>query len=258
MEYYEVLGVSKNATEDEIKKAYRKLALQYHPDRNPGDQEAEAKFKEINEAHGVLSDPNKRRSYDRFGMRDRSGDFGPPPDMADFFNAFGGFSFGRRNSVPRRGATITMGMAVSLSEALLGGKRRVDFSFDDVCVGCGGAGATDFDACEECGGQGFQSSSSGGNVHTLSTCRACGGVGKFPLNVCSECSGRRMVHKNKSLEVTIPEGVHHNQKVALRGQGPQGMNGGPPGDIVLVIQVRYPQNLTEEQKRLLRELDGAE
>ena len=254
MDYYEVLGVSKQATQDEIKKAYRKLALEYHPDRNPDSSDAEAKFKEINEAHAVLSDPQKRQSFDRFGIRERGAGSAPPPDMADFLrrSGFGNFTQGPS---PRRGASIKLGVSVTLSEAILGTKRVLDLSFVDACPECDAAGATEFDSCGDCAGSGFQFSQQG-NAQMVSTCRGCGGVGKFSLNVCSTCKGKRTVPATKSLSVSIPAGIKHGQKMSLGGQGQRGQHGGPPGDVLLIIQVEYPEDLTDEQKDFLRGLDG--
>lgn len=251
MDYYKVLGVSKTASADEIKKAYRKLALQYHPDRNPDSAEAEAKFKEINEAHEVLSDPQKKQSYDRFGLRDRTVSQAPHPDVADFMRGFG---FGRQQNVQRRGADIRAGVEVTLSEAVLGAKKTLDFSFMDSCLECQGAGATEFDVCKICNGAGLQQKQNG-NMSTMFTCRSCGGVGKFSLNTCNSCNGECMVSTDKSLTVTIPTGVKHGQKMALGQQGQRGRNGGPPGNLVLIIHVVYPKDLTDEQKEFLRSLD---
>ncbi len=257
MDYYKVLDISKGASQDEIKKAYREKALEYHPDRNPDDTEAEARFKEVNEAHGVLSDPQKRQSYDRFGLRDKGAGVAPPPDMGDFLRNFGfRVDLTGRRQAPQKGPNLTRELVVSLSEAILGAKRKLRISFTGPCPDCRGSGATEFDTCGDCNGEGVHAANHGGNMRTLSTCRSCGGVGKFPLNVCPECSGNCSVSVDRSLDVTVPAGIHHGQRMALRDQGPSGLNGGPPGDVVLSIRVKYPKNLTEEQQNFLRGLDG--
>lgn len=258
MDYYKVLDIPKGASQDEIKKAYREKALECHPDRNPNDAEAEVRFKDINEAHGVLSDPQKRQSYDRFGLRDKGAGSGPPPNMDEFLrNLSFRMDFTNHRRGPQRGTDLMTELVVPLSEAVLGAKRKLRISFTSPCPDCRGSGATEFDICGDCNGEGVKASNYGSNMRTLSPCRSCGGVGKFPLNVCSECSGNCSVSVDKSLDVTIPAGIHHGQRMALRGQGPAGLNGGPSGDVVLSIRVKYPKNLTGEQQDFLRGLDGS-
>lgn len=256
MDYYKVLGVSRSASPDEIKKAYRQLALKYHPDRNPDNDSAEEKLKEINEAYSVLSDPAKRNSYDRFGMRDRSQSSGaPPPDMAEFLRR-AGFGFGNQGGA-RRGSDVRLNYEIPLSSAILGGTDEIEFKITDNCPECKGQGASEFDVCGGCGGMGM-SSTQQGNVFNMHTCRECGGVGKFPLDSCNECKGRKVISASRRLKVNIPPGIKHGQRLALRGQGQLGVGGGPPGDVYLMINVKYPQNLTDEQKDFFRRLDGEE
>lgn len=255
MGYYETLGVSKGASAEEIKKAYRDLALKYHPDRNPDDAAAETRFKEVNEAHAVLSDPNKRQSFDRFGMRDRGTGPGPSSGMEDLFSRFGGFGF-KQPGGPRRGRDTLLEVRVPLSVVILGGKRTVSLSLKDPCSTCQGEGATEYDVCSVCSGQGMQEVTRG-NMHSITTCRECGGVGKFPLNVCSDCSGDKFIVATRSFDVMVPAGIRHGQKIAMRGMGQQGVGGAPAGDVFLEVKVVYPKDLTDEQKSFLRGLDNA-
>lgn len=256
MGYYETLGVSKTASPEEIKKSYRKLALKHHPDRNGGDKAAEDKLKEINEAYSVLSDPQKRQSYDRFGVRDRGATSGPPPaDIADMFRR-AGFGFGGFNQPDgaRRGADVRLVVPVKLSEAILGATRQLDLTLNEACGDCQGKGATEFDVCTQCNGMGAQTFQRD-NMFTTTTCRGCGGVGRFALNSCGKCEGKRSVAVNRTLKVRIPPGIRHGQQLALRGQGPAGVNGGGRGDVFVVADITYPHNLTDEQKDFLRSLD---
>jgi len=251
MDYYKVLGVSKDIAASDLKKKYRELALKYHPDRNDGDKESEDKLKEINEAYSVLSDPQRRQSYDRFGIRDRSTGSGPPPDMSAWFNQV----HQQQRDAPRRGADIQTGFKISLSVAILGGKREIQMRFVDPCEACGGSGGASFDTCGTCSGSGMISQNRGG-MFVGSTCRDCGGVGQFVLKACDACSGRKTVPRTSKLAVTIPAGIKNGQRMALRGQGQRGVKGGPPGDVVLFIDVQYPTNLTDEQKEFIRGLDN--
>lgn len=252
MEYYEVLGVSKQASQDDIKKAYRKLALKYHPDRNPDSTDAEEKFKELGEAYAILSNEQKRKSYDRFGIRERgAGSVTVHPDLSDFLRRAG---FATQNA-PQRGTDLRVRLGVSLAEAILGGKKTIELSFQDSCSDCDGEGATKFDVCEPCSGKGMTFHNLQGNMQVTQTCRSCGGIGKFPLDSCEVCKGQAVVFVTRSLSVSIPAGIKHGQKMSLRGQGPKGSRGGPSGDIIIMIQVSYPSNLNKEQQDFLRGLD---
>jgi molecular chaperone DnaJ len=257
MDYYSVLGITKASSAEEIKKSYRKLALEHHPDRNPDNPEAEDKLKSINEAYSVLSDPQKRESYDRFGIRSRGNSSGPPPsDMAEHFRNMGfNFNFGGQQHGPQRGADISIKYPVTLSSVILGAKKHIDISITDACPECDGSGSTKFDTCEDCGGKGMKESVHN-NMRMVNSCRSCGGMGRFALDTCTGCNGRKMVSATRSFDVTIPAGISHGQRLALRGQGQSGTNGGPPGDAYLTVLVVYPSDLTEKEKTFLRSLDA--
>ena len=257
MDYYSVLGVTKKASAEEIKKSYRKLALEHHPDRNPDDPGAEGKLKKINEAYAVLSDPQKRNSFDRFGIRDRNS--APPPQPGNFNDIFRNmgvnFNMGGRQRGPQRGSDISIKYPVTLASAILGVSEHVDIGITDNCTDCNATGATKFDVCEECNGLGV-SEFTENNMRMAISCRACGGMGKFALNVCDGCGGKKVSPATRSFDVTIPAGVHHGQRLALRGQGQSGVNGGPPGDAYITVLVVYPSNLTSEEETFLRGLDA--
>lgn len=256
-DYYEVLGVDKNADEATIKKAYRTLAKKYHPDMNPGDKEAEAKFKEVNEAYDVLSDPDKKAKYDQYGHAafDPSagggagfggfGDFGGF-DINDIFSSFfGGASGGstRRNG-PVRGDDITVRLTISFEESVFGCKKEVSYNKIQKCADCSGTGATKGSSpktCSACGGSGqvrVQQRTPFGIMQTQKTCDACHGTGKIIENKCPNCRGTGFVRVPKKLEVNIPAGIDDGQQLSLRYQGSDGMNGGNAGDLYIIISVR--------------------
>ena len=253
-DYYDVLGVQKNASEDDIKKAYRKLAKQYHPDVNPGDKDAEQKFKEINEAYEVLSDPDKRSKYDQYGHDAFDpaagagtgfggfGDFGF--DISDLFsNFFGGGSSARRNG-PVRGDDVNVRLTLSFEEAVFGVKKEINYNRVQKCPECGGTGAekgTTPKTCPNCGGKGqvrVQTRTPLGVMQTTKTCDNCRGTGKIVEKPCASCRGNGYVRVSKKLEVNIPAGIDDGQTVALRGQGSDGRNGGGPGDLNIYVNVR--------------------
>lgn len=258
-DYYEVLGVSKDADENTIKKAYRQLAKKYHPDMNPGDKDAEAKFKEVNEAYDVLSDPDKRAKYDQYGHAafDPSsgmggqgfggfGDFGF--DINDIFSSFfGGSAAGgassRRNG-PIRGDNITVRLTLTFEEAVFGCKKEVTYQKVQKCADCGGTGAakgTSPKTCDACRGTGqikVQQRTPFGVMQTMKTCDTCRGTGKIIENKCDKCRGSGFVRVPKTLEVNIPAGIDDGQQIALRGQGSDGLNGGSAGDLNILISVR--------------------
>lgn len=262
-DYYEVLGVDKNADDATIKKAYRTLAKKYHPDMNPGDKEAEAKFKEVNEAYDVLSDPDKKAKYDQYGYAafDPSagggagfggfGDFGGF-DINDIFSSFfGGASGGstRRNG-PVRGDDITVRLTISFEESVFGCKKEVSYNKIQKCADCSGTGAakgTSPKTCSACGGSGqvrVQQRTPFGIMQTQKTCDTCHGTGKIIENKCPNCRGTGFVRVPKKLEVNIPAGIDDGQQLSLRYQGSDGMNGGNAGDLYIIISVR-PHSIFE-------------
>ena len=262
-DYYEVLGVSKTATEAEIKKAYRKLAMKYHPDYNPGDKEAEEKFKEINEAHEVLSDPEKRQRYDQYGFAGVDPNYGAGQgggfgggfggvDLGDIFGdifggGFGGLGGGSARSnpnAPRKGQDIRVRITLSFDEAVHGCKKNITITRQQQCTECNGTGAapgTSPETCPDCGGRGYtirQQRTPFGVMQSQQPCTRCGGKGKLVKNPCKSCHGSGKVATKKTLEVNIPMGIDDDQSFALRGMGDAGANGGPAGDVIVMVTVR--------------------
>ena len=264
-DYYEVLGVQKGCSDDELKKAYRKLAKQYHPDLNPGDKEAETKFKEVNEAYEVLSDSDKRARYDQFGHAGvdpsygagaggfgSAGGFGGFDDLGDIFDSFfggGGFGFGggtrtRNPNAAIRGNNIRATISLSFLEAAKGCKKTISFQRLERCESCSGSGAakgSQPETCSECGGTGqmrVQQRTPFGVIQTTKTCTKCSGKGKVIKDPCKDCNGLGRVRHRRSLEVDIPAGIDHGQTFVLSGQGDHGINGGPSGDIEVTVSVR--------------------
>ena len=262
-DYYEALGVKKGASDDELKKAYRKLAKQNHPDLNPGDKAAEARFKEVNEAYEILSDKEKRARYDQFGHAGVDPNFNPGGgfgggfggftdmgdiDLGDLFGSFFGGGFGgggssRRNG-PQKGETIRTGVAISFEEAAFGCEKEVTVSRTeqcDVCHGTGCAPGTTAEVCPDCHGSGtvrIQRGGGGFSFATTTTCPKCRGAGKIIHQPCKTCNGAGSVRRQKKLAVTIPAGIDNGQAVSLRGQGGAGKNGGPAGDLLIAVTVR--------------------
>ncbi|MGN1409380.1 MAG: molecular chaperone DnaJ [Eubacteriales bacterium] len=254
-DYYEVLGVDKSADEATIKKAYRNLAKKYHPDMNPGDKEAEAKFKEVNEAYDVLSDPDKKAKYDQYGHAAFDpasgaggfggfGDFGGF-DINDIFSSFfGGSPTGSRRNGPVRGDNITVRLTISFEESVFGCKKEIQYSKVQKCDDCGGTGAakgTSPKTCGACGGTGqvrVQQRTPFGIMQTQKTCDSCKGTGKIIEKKCDSCRGTGFVRVPKKLEVNIPAGIDDGQQLALKYQGSDGINGGSAGDLNIVISVR--------------------
>ena len=260
-DYYEVLGLSKGADEASIKKAYRAMAKKYHPDLNPGNTEAEAKFKEVNEAYDVLSDADKKAKYDQFGHAafdptagggaggyGSYGGFGDFGDIGDIFSSFfgGGFggSSGQRRNAPTRGEDISVRITVSFDEAAFGTKKDVSFNRIQKCGDCGGSGAakgTHAETCKTCGGSGQRRVTQrigGMAFQSTTTCDACRGTGKIIKTPCTECNGKGYVKVNKKLSVNIPAGIDDGERIALRGQGCDGRNGGPAGDLIITVSIK--------------------
>ena len=263
-DYYEVLGVEKNADDAAIKKAYRALAKKYHPDMNPGDQEAEKKFKEASEAYAVLSDPEKRKQYDQFGHAafeggaggaggfDFSGmDFGDI--FGDIFGDFFGGGTSRRgpDNGPRRGANLRARVRITFEEAVFGCEKQIEITLKDECTTCGGSGAkpgTSKDTCPKCGGKGkvmYTQQSLFGMVQNVTTCPECGGKGTIVKEKCPDCHGNGYTSTKEKLQVSIPAGIDQGQSVRLRGKGEPGQNGGARGDLLVEV---YVENHKEFQR----------
>ena len=259
-DYYEVLGVSKGASDDEIKKAFRKLAKQYHPDLHPDDKDTEAKFKEVNEAYEVLSDPSKKAKYDQFGFAGVdpnygagqgggfSGGFGGFGDMGDIFDSiFGAFGGGSRSSnpnAPRKGSDVEIGATISFMDACKGVSKSVKVTRLEKCPDCNGSGAasgSNVKTCPDCGGKGkvnVTQQSIFGMVRQTVNCSRCGGKGKIIDNPCKKCSGKGMVRVSKEREINIPAGIDDGQNLRVPGGGNCGLNNGPNGDLYIDISVR--------------------
>jgi molecular chaperone DnaJ len=243
-DYYKLLGVSKTASQDEIKKAYRALAKKYHPDRNPGDKEAEDKLKEINQAYEVIGDPEKRAHYDRYGTADFQGiDMGGMGDIfTDIFgDFFGGFGRRRRSRAgPPPGQTLRLTIPLTFEEAFFGVERDLAFNRDIHCTTCNGSGAKAGSSprtCSTCRGQGQVINAYGGFMRVQQTCPACRGRGEIIDTPCPDCNGRGLQKDRHELKVPIPPGVEDGQAIRVRGGGNAGQRGGPPGDLILVFSV---------------------
>lgn len=258
-DYYEVLGVSKSASDDEIKKAYRQLAKKYHPDMNPGDKDAEAKFKEASEAYAILSDPDKKRQYDQFGHAafEQGGGAGGfdfnMGDMGDIFGDLFGDFFGggrrqqRANNGPMKGANLRTGIRISFEESISGTEKELDLNLKDTCEKCHGTGAkpgSTVESCKKCGGSGqvtVTQSSLFGMVRHVQPCPDCGGSGKIIREKCPDCYGSGYITRKKKIQVSIPAGIDDGQSVRIRDKGEPGINGGERGDLLVEVAVtRHP------------------
>ncbi len=262
-DYYEVLGVPKDASADDIKKAYRKGAMKYHPDRNPGDKEAEQKFKEIGEAYEVLSDPDKKARYDQYGFAGVDpnfgagagsyggagfGGFGDFGDLGDIFGEFfgGGRSRGSQQNAPRRGENVMTRLELTFEEAAFGCEKEVAAQRIENCAACKGTGSADgvIETCQQCRGTGqvrTVQNFMGMQMQSSTTCPACNGRGKIIKTPCTTCKGKGKVRRTNRVKVKIPGGVDAGQSVRVRGEGCVGMNGGPNGDLLVEVSIkRHP------------------
>jgi len=275
-DYYEVLGVDRNASEAEIKKAYRRLAKMYHPDMNPNDKTAEAKFKEAAEAYEVLSDPQKRAQYDQFGhaFSDAGGFSGfgggfsggfTDFDFGDIFETFFGSSMfgGRTRSTrrgPQKGTDLHFEMELSFEESIFGVEKEIPINKMHVCSKCDGSGlkpGSKPSTCQQCGGAGqvqYKQRTPFGQFVNIKTCDACHGEGKIITNPCSECNGRGRVKKSAKIKIKVPAGISDGQVIPLRGAGEPGSNGGPAGDIYFTIRVKPHPIFTREGNNIFCEI----
>lgn len=260
-DYYEVLGVQKSATAEEIKKAYRKMAMKYHPDRNPDSKEAEEKFKEVGEAYEVLSDEGKRQRYDQFGFAGVDPNYGAGAGGAGFGGGFSGFGdfgdifsdlfgggFGGRSSAqqhnaPRRGENIMSRLELTFEEAAFGCEKEVSVQRIETCDRCKGSGSADgvIETCSNCRGTGqvrTVQNFMGMSMQSTAACPQCSGRGKIVKNPCNTCRGKGKVRRNQKIRVKVPAGVDEGQSVRVRGEGCSGSNGGPSGDVLVEIYIR--------------------
>lgn len=272
-DYYEVLGVPKTATEAELKKAYRVLAKKYHPDTNPGDKEAEAKFKEASEAYAVLSDPEKRAKYDQFGhaaFDSSAGGGGFDFNMDDIFSSFGdifGDFFGGgsrstrgRGNAPMQGANIRTSVRVTFEEAAFGCEKELELTLKDECNTCHGTGAkpgTSPVQCTKCGGKGqvvYTQQSLFGMVRNVTTCPECNGKGTIVKDKCPDCHGTGYIASRKKIQVTVPAGIDNGQSIRIRGKGEPGTNGGPRGDLLVEVVVSASPVFAREDYNVFSEV----
>ena len=274
-DYYEVLGVSKNATKDEIKKAYRKQALKYHPDKNPGDKKAEENFKEAAEAYEILSNDEKKSRYDRFGhagMSGNSGGFGGSgmtvedifasfgDIFGDAFGGFGGFSSGRKSRRVNKGTNLRVKVKLNLNDISAGTEKKIKVNKYDACSTCGGTGAADSGSlsnCQTCHGSGHVTRITNtmlGQMQTTSVCPACGGDGKTITRKCSSCYGEGIVQKEEVIKINIPAGVAKGMQMTLSGKGNAARRGGINGDLLVVIEEDEHPELIREGNDLIYNL----
>ncbi len=276
-DYYEVLGVDKNADDDTLKKAYRKLAKKYHPDMNPGDAEAEKKFKEASEAYAVLSDPEKRRQYDQFGTAAFDGTNGAGGfdfndfnfgDMGDIFGDIFGdlFGGGRPRSgsgganAPSQGANVRASVRITFEEAVFGCEKELELNLKDECPSCHGSGAmpgTSPETCPKCGGRGqvvYTQQSLFGTVQNVQTCPECNGKGTVIKEKCPKCYGSGYISSKKRIQVSIPAGIDNGQCVRVREKGEPGINGGPRGDLLVEVSIGRSEKFTRQDMDIYSEV----
>ena len=265
-DYYEVLGVGRQASPEDLKRAFRKIAMDSHPDRNPDDAVAAARFKEASEAYAVLSDPDRRRSYDMFG-HSAVGAGGPAVDFsdmpfADIFDTFfgGGFGTRARRQASNRGEDLRYDLTITFEESFTGVEKQIDVAKRAVCDRCSGSGAepgTGSQTCPGCGGSGQirrAAQSFFGQVVTTSTCPTCGGAGRILKNPCAECRGQGRLQRTRRLAVRIPAGVDMGSQIRLSGEGEAGVRGGPPGDLYVVLRVKPHPQLARHEQDIVYEL----
>ena len=275
-DYYEVLGVDKSASEDEIKRAYKKMARKYHPDLNPDNKEAEEKFKEVNEAYEVLSDSDKKARYDQFGFAGVDPNYGAGAgggaygaggfdfgDLGDIFGSFfgGGFGGGRRTNpnAPQRGESIRLSVTISFEEAAFGCEKEVSVDRYETCTVCHGSGCADGtspEVCPDCHGSGqvqVRRQTPMGVFATTSPCGRCGGKGRIIKTPCTACRGSGLERKRRTIQAKIPAGIDNGQTISIRGQGHAGKNGGPSGDLLITITVRPHELFRREGTSVLCE-----
>lgn len=273
-DYYEVLGINKSATDDEIKKAYRKEAKKYHPDLHPGDAECEAKFKEVNEAYEVLSNAEKKSRYDRFGHAGVDPNYGAGGgagagfggfDFGDIFGdffggGFGGFGGGAGRNGPRRGRDINQVVEVTFEEAAFGCKKKISLTKYDSCDTCHGTGAkegTSPTTCSRCGGSGQikqQQRTVLGYMTNITTCPDCNGTGKIIKDPCKDCRGTGKVRKTKELEINIISGINDGQTMQITGEGEPGERGGPNGDLLITVHIKPHEFFKRENYNVFVEI----
>jgi molecular chaperone DnaJ len=272
-DYYEVLGAAKGAGDAEIKKSYRQMAKKYHPDANPGDKAAEERFKEINEAYSVLSDPQKRAAYDQMGhaafeqAAPGGGGFGGMDfDMGDIFGGmfsdfFGGGASRRNPNAPRRGADIQVQIQIDFEQSVFGAEREISLAVTDACGECGGGGAkrgSSVETCKRCGGSGQERVTQQtifGMSQVVRACSGCGGRGKIVKEPCPRCGGQGIVRKQERLAVKIPKGIDNGQMIRLAGKGEAGANGGPKGDILVAVYIKPHRTFSRKGGNLYMDMD---
>jgi molecular chaperone DnaJ len=254
-DYYKTLGISKEASTDDIKKAYRKLAMKYHPDKNNGNKEAEIKFKEVSEAYETLKDPNKRKLYDNPNMG-----FNPFDDMFNFGFGFPGHQRKRNRNAPMNGRDLKFVVDVKLNKFLFGGEEIIDVTYDEACQNCSGKGATKLEECDNCGGTGMiMVQQLVGRMMTAKStpCSNCKGSGEIKLNTCESCngSGHNKV-ENRKIKIEIPKNTRDGDIIRVKERGPEGVNGGNPGNIIVKLRMEYPDinTLSEEELNVIKKL----
>ena len=273
-DYYEVLGLSKGASDDEIKKAYRRLAKEHHPDLHPGDKDCEERFKEIGEAYEILSDPDNKARYDQYGhaafdpnsgFGGGFGGFGDFGDLGDILgNIFGGFGFGggstRSRNAPQKGENLRVRLSIAFEEAVFGCPKEITVPRIEDCEDCGGTGCkpgTSPETCPDCGGAGevrVQQRTPFGVMSSTTACRRCGGSGKLVKDPCPKCGGKGKVRKQRTISVNIPAGIDDGQTISLRGQGHAGVNGGPNGDLLITVSVKAHPLFERDGSSILLEM----